>query len=613
MNTELDTAQKGMLDRHDPASISSKKLPSIEFFNKLDIEGAEFAVVVILISLSKSRNFDQLIGSHFFVAVTRASAKVVIVVNESTIDRSDDFSISPNGNVKLSGSQDIIDKRFRKVVNSIQASEKPEVLLIGRKPLHLDFQLDETPTFDPLIDDVSVYKREQSRVLYTTDVHKQSDLRTLQEFGVTTVVVADDTTSCPWRYDFYTSTLRLLTFFNTTNGKPFELLRFLQLDQSKFEELATLQNFCKQQSGNAKAKVLDPSETQNDAPIPDGLTFRWQNWEEKGDEHSKIGQNIFAFIMYSNTCKILEKQYKMNLSNMDKEKMESVKDDRKNLARLHTKCSRSFSEQFEHPLTELEIGNQQASNPKDFVVNFNKYILPAFNEALVAMDWNACWQETYERINEIVKSLRKFFETKQEDASPQITSDSSCLNELFSLVEKEKTESKVYRLQRQPNFPFGSDTPRFNDEIKKLNSAIEEHEKNFANSNVDQLILQRQEISRQARNLAQNSLEIMAENKINFPDSSVGFATLLVIKTQVTILFYASVQFAIEALSWDPCHRECYQVLFSTLDKFEEEIGLLKTMSLKVKEESYLRECILVDLSKLKKQKTCPIAGSSKT
>ena len=175
----IDEMPTAFEDRKSSDSRSVKP-PVVLFIDPMQYEGCEFPVVLILMDKSiYGTRLENGSNYSFSTAVTRASLKIVIIV--------DDSSLLDDENLKLClemEQSDFIEKRLEVIEYSISA--KPTFLFVGRCPdvEHFKRELNPPQTYLPDVEGISCYVGFFSRFLHIDDVYLESDLEKLNDFGI---------------------------------------------------------------------------------------------------------------------------------------------------------------------------------------------------------------------------------------------------------------------------------------------------------------------------------------------------------------------------------------------------------------------------------------------
>ena len=184
------------LEKRKSSDSHSVKPPVILFIDPMEYEGCEFPVVLILMDKSVWGTRSEKGSEHSLpTALTRASLKLVIVV--------EDFSLSDDDDLKLCLEKKQIDfiETKLKVIQSY-SSAKPTSLCVGRCPDVEHFERDMNPPqkYLPDVEGISCYVGRCSRFLHIDDVYLESDLKKLNDFGIEFIINWGKSIECEWHH-----------------------------------------------------------------------------------------------------------------------------------------------------------------------------------------------------------------------------------------------------------------------------------------------------------------------------------------------------------------------------------------------------------------------------
>ena len=406
--TSNDDATQNAVPRQDAAKITSAALPSISFFSEADIEGSEFGTIVILLRLKDPSHIPTGMGKYFFTAITRASIKVVIVLTDIASIR--DF--------QRSNSEDEITEQFQQAINIVREKREsqPSVIIVGNIPAVPGFhkQIGERSLQIPQIDGISLYVGEQSCFFHIDDVYKESDLTKLSHFGIRLIILFNQCTTCPWQFLFYYSSYRCIQNFREKNVNSFNIFNLMDLDENKIDDVICLVSFCSGQTGKPGLNKLNAVEQPDryGSPAPKGAVFSWDKWKAKAAEHYRLGQKIFAADKYVESIVLLERQYYSRISQQEVNVHGAIQD-RIDLAKLCTNVALMYMKHYEDPSDEqMEVFDRFRSQ-EDLGSTFENCMMIAFRHAMRAIEWNASWKRSFERITEMIVKMKEHYTEKE--------------------------------------------------------------------------------------------------------------------------------------------------------------------------------------------------------
>ena len=573
-----DDAAQNAVPRQDAAKLTSAALPSISFFSEADIEGSEFGTVIILLRLKDPSQIPTGMGKYFFTAITRASIKVVIVLTDTASIK--DF--------KRSNSEDELTEQFQQAINIIREKRElqPSVIIVGNIPDVPGFrkQIGERSLQVPQIDGISLYVGKQSCFLHIRDVYKESDLKKLSHFGIRLLILFNQCTTCPWQFLFYHSSLKCLKLFKEKNRNSFNFYNLSCLDENLINELLCVVRFCSETCGKTKkglpeAAISRPLGYYN-APTPKSVVFSWDKWKAKAAEHYRLGQKIFAADKYVESIVLLERQYYSRISQQQVNVHGAIQD-RIDLAKLCTNVALMYMKHYEDPSDEqMEIFDRFRSQ-EDLGSTFQNCMMTAFRHAMRAIEWNASWKRSFERITEMIVKMKEHYTEKE--SSLQNVSDT----ELEEIVKQEKSKEvdlSFAKFRKEVSFPL---SPFHQAKQDQLDHVIKLYKTEARSKPFDQLLALRKQISEMCKMLAQESSLLIQKRTV---DGKINFVALVQIGCEARQVFEYPVQLSMEALYWNPLEKGCYGILNQALDRLEKVVKFLERSATSLGQDAYLKQ-----------------------
>ena len=189
---EMPTA----FENRKSSDIRSVKPPVILFIDPKEYECCEFPVVLILMDkLICGTRIEKGSEFSFLTALTRASLKLVIVVDDSSLLDDEDLKLC------LEMKQIEFIEIILKVIESY-SSVKPAFLFVGRCPdvEHFQRELNPPQMYLPDVEGISCYVGRHSRVLHIDDVYLESDLEKLNDFRIKFIINWGKSIECEWHH-----------------------------------------------------------------------------------------------------------------------------------------------------------------------------------------------------------------------------------------------------------------------------------------------------------------------------------------------------------------------------------------------------------------------------
>ena len=274
----------------------SVKTPVVLFINPVEYEGCELPVILILMDKSiwgsRSKQDSEF---SFSTAVTRASLKLVIVADDSSLLDDEDLKLY------LEKKQiDFIEKRLKVIEYS--RSAKPTFLFVGRCANVENFERELNPPqmYLPDVEGISCYVGCFSRFLHIDDVYLESDLKKLNDFGIKFITNWRKSIECEWHHLYHLASQKCMENFQKKTPDAFELHEAgSNFDEQKHRKQVLLA-FLKQQSGESDIEIPCFTFSFDSQPqTSPELDTEWLKWKAKAVELYRIKKNNIGSVALS--------------------------------------------------------------------------------------------------------------------------------------------------------------------------------------------------------------------------------------------------------------------------------------------------------------------------
>ena len=320
-------------------------------------------------------------GSAILTAITRASLKVEIIVNN--------FSIPTEGD-RRNYLIDIQTEKLREVLSNVSGSknEKPRVLFVGKQPPVSDFQKEaECENYQlPAIEGIHLHKVEQGSFLHIDNIYAVSDFEKLLKFRVKKVFITYEEFSCKWKYLFSIASVHC--------GRSFALQHPQSLAFSSYVKNTSVMKFFY----DFHLEFLQPG-SKNSKPSLSGQEF-WKDfesvmpvdepvkrriWKDKAAELYKIGEITTAITMYECSIKLLKRRIE-SISIADGSHFELVENDKIELSNLFGTLSMIYTNHAS------DILNGTRLHYNFWNLHYEQVLVKAFRNAAEATKMRVNWQ-----------------------------------------------------------------------------------------------------------------------------------------------------------------------------------------------------------------------------
>ena len=504
-------------------------LPDIYFCDPEEVEGCEFAFILILLDLENLEIITSpFFRNHFLTAVTRATLKVDIIVKD--YDLADEEQIE--NCLARFGGENIKTAIKERLKNS---NNNSIVLFVGQMPNALD------KASDSGITGISVYQ--QNTFLHTDDIFLESDLEKLSELNVHQIFLANTNLSCKLDYFFYFASARCIKNFCERPSSNLSLFDKSFNSTTMTYRLKTFEAFLRQNAefSNEFHRTFW-HEIEDSTSLLLNQQMSWDKWVTKAEELYRINDVIFSIMALEVSMNLLQKQWKQNEVT---ENLEMANMDRKNLAKLCATVSRMFIEQIDTIV-------QQTRSDFDFQVLFvEDCLMKAFIHAANALQLDICFQ--YCHLVETVTEKMRLYSTEDN------------IGVALTHFDIEKSFGIELRgMQRKALFPEASLSAEFDSKLEALDSLICCHNRNISSSGNREL-LRRRKISYMAIKLSEESFCQILNACGEDGNAEKQFKTLFHAMMKI---FEYPVQLALLAKHWQISDK-CSQVLKPAFDELE--------------------------------------------
>ena len=557
---------------------SEASLPSIVFFEETsDLEGGEFGVVIILIHFEHVSDVPVAMKHKFFCAITRASTKLVILINNTQLGQCKQIDYETTVDERKCCLQKQVDERFQNLLKRIAENSltKPTVLLVGRKPNLSSFKEmanQDSGTTLPDIEGLSLYVGEGSSFLHIEDVFEESDLRKLHNFGIQFISLTLTSAACPWQNAFLRASGNLIIRFAMSNRNTF-LFRATGYS-GRENDLFSIIRFCTLHS-HGSYSFNGPTTTRSiqtfkNAPLLKSDFFRWHKWVEKGNSQYEVGQKEDAARVYKLSCEILKSQYDSEILAGN---MTAAEVTRTELAKVHVRVAEVYLELAKDPSSDYKIF-ERSNDSNEFL------IMEAISHALQAVIWDICAESSHEVFRNIAENIKYQYGRKTTELLDEKD------------VKKKSQADKTYldyqeQIWRQ-SANFSSDyCPELQKKLTEFSSSIANYKRLPASTSTTDINAARKDISNLgiylSREFLQNIRELSDDETVNSE-----LANKLIEAAQLIVEY--PIRLGFESLLWDPNNAETHSVVLSALARLQKIVARLQSLSKILEEEAHLIE-----------------------
>ena len=579
-------------------------LPCITFFETSEIEGSEFGVVIILIDIKHAENIPANAKHKFFCAITRATSKVVIILNETQLSGCKSYIIE-NGK-SCPCIHNGAEKQFKWHMLSVSSSSSPQpsTILIGRKPDSSFVKSDSKNVLKdiPKINGISIYTGEnEGTLLHINDIYMESDLEKLHQFGVRLLLLMPDFAKSRFIYKFYNKSALCLSAFCNKRQDMF-LMAGMSHTRRDFD-FCLIVDFCFQYSGmQIKTRKLDSNTWSNyDIFEPNDPHFCWKKWVEKGREVFRLGYTHRAFDIFRMSLTLLEKLY---FSKIARAALRSAKKERMELSDLNF----SVAEMFQNSALEDDDEDSYFSWPVASSNSFGYYIRKSLQHAMQGIWWNLCYELMYVRVKNILTIIIDNCETRMEIlARLAKQKDHMLITAELDISWKFKQKMRGDEIQRMIDWPvlfaMSADSPEYQEIKDEFEKSVETYKTLISSGKRDEKekekLSQCRDLAILAANLSRESLKLTSGQLPESSEDEVSFWSVKQVVNEIGQIMDHPVRQAFEAWFWDPLVIDGYEALSAAVKKLQTIVDRFHRSVRNMNEELHLSECILVDHNRL--------------
>ena len=593
-SNELETYVK--TDQFATKAVPSD-LPCVRFFKPGEIEGSEFGVVIILIGIKHVSEIHARIKHRFFSAITRATSKLVIVLNERQLSGCKEYV---NKNEKSCPCvQEGAEKQFNRHMVSILSNspKKPSTLFVGRKP-ESPFKKVESSNLSfeiPKIDGLTVYREERNKgaVLYIDDLFKKKDLEILHNFGVRSILLMPSILECRFTYDFYNKSGLCIEEFCK---KCQNLDLFMGMSHTRRDsDLFSVVNFCMDQAGMeiSSEKLGIKARYNYDRFEANNPYFCWEKWVEKGDEIFGLEYTNRAFEIYNTSLTLLEKLY---TSEITKTFLNSGKSERIELAKLNFSVAGKYLD-----LAIVETKKETYfSWPAAGSKYYGYYVSKLLQHFVHSIRWNAAYEEIYNSFPCIFTTIinqcqKQILELK--NSAPQKKSQKEDISRKFKLGMR---SDQIQRMFDWPVlFAMSADSPDYKKMKDEFEKSVERYKTLIStgkkNEKEKEKLSHCRDLAILAAKLSRESLKITSGQILESSGGEVNFWSVKQAVNEIGQFMDNPVRQAFEAWFWDPLVIDGYEALSAAVKKLQVIVNQLHARIDKIDKDLYLIECIRVE------------------
>ena len=566
------------------SKIQQTKLPAITFFRPNDIRGAEFGTVVILLDIRHAKEQLEPL-SDFFTALTRVSTKLLIIMNEDQLKGCQEVKeASPGKNQNCDCLSSYLEKRYQLFLDTLCYKPKmgPRYLILGKEP---DVPFFEKTKNQQMMErcpkGTSIFSKNHVSFLHIEDLYKESDLKLLFDLGIKHIVIAPEEVPCTLSKMFRMLSGMIVSHLRRTKFKHVEILSYWTNKEQIAWGLHLIHEFCKRQHG--RFSKLSNSELLSkyfSTPNFDHVQISWDKWKEKAAEIERLGGYFtLAACVYEVSYLILLQRCVSKISEGD---APSAVDQRTELSKICWKTSQMFS----HGASSREGMNWPMLWPRIRFHQRPSILMDAVRFALNSIIWDAYQEPNYDRIQLSVKKLEEFY--KDQLASVCLTDVMGNTCRMEQQISNERSDRLLLSVWDACDYSDQSfNCAQFIGRMERFNELINLYKSKLFVDSLNELINLRKEISKLGHELSERSLRLI---EASLTGNSESVMDIIQSSMHAKNLFDFSVKFAMEALKWSDTNKECYQTLFSALDRLEKVVEGIQLNLIKVDKESYLKE-----------------------
>ena len=523
----------------------SLKTPVVLFMDPEEYEGCELPVVLILMDKSMFVRMLGIFGFGFFVAVTRASLKLVIIVDDSSL---------PDEDLK----QTLATEQSKSLEDGLKLAEcdrftKPAMLVVGMRPDqagHFKRELNPPQMYLPDVDGISAYVGRHSRILHIDDLYLESDLKKLFDFRIKAIWFCSKSIECDWHHFYYVASMICTENFRQKTHCVFIAKNALFNFRDRKLRIKLFLAFLKQYLGESDTEIphLDFDVAPQTLPEKD---TDWLKWKSKAKELYRIRETRKAWALCVRSILMLGREYKKYIQQGDT--LSFLKSARE-LAKLWTNLS----------MIQLELADGIYNGKSNEDIDFWGLILDAFLNTMQAIRCDLSWSRSYERMNAIVKKLKRRYH--------------SCTTDSCDSRFDYRAEFSDFLNKNDPVLP-----PKINF-LKRFDELFDSIRLCQNNTHEKTDLQLRNKISSEAATLSQKSLKLIKLRDVHCCLACiVDRRRLVLLDAQARFIFEISVRLAMVSSKYSFQTNCPEKVLHSALKKLEEVVSQIREIGLNIR------------------------------
>ena len=534
--------------------------PSVWFFNTLEVEGAEFPIVILLTcSTYNKRDIKNTLG--FFSAITRATKKLVIVRSTGYTK----IDIKKEESAQLMGMREQLE-------NAFNSSGMDKIVIIGViqkfMPFKKKFSSDRT-IGHPNVESIQLLEGPGGKLVFQLDdIYRKEDIKELLRFGITGVIIVGDIENLhDLTKSFYSQTKYLLdlnrgTFTFTT----------INYYESFFHDLyygSKLNKFLNEKAQKQEQTAVEVIfEKKTEVPTS-GPSSKWAKWKEKATELYRSRDHVRALKTYENSFFLLDREQNDHIEKAD---FRTAFNDQKEKAKLKTNICKMILCFLEEDKFEGDLKEE----------SFQSRIYHAVCAAYEAIKLNPCWDRSYRRLSEIKQTVNRMVEKENKQFHETNTY-------IQKLIEQDVWRGKTNGLRCSDWDQLKVCDADFLARLKEVEKKRSEYEQAVQSLQFGNMVAQRSHLAERLSNLAKDNLTALKNSEPNADDiESRGYF----IESNMYQFLNFSLAFVLESFEWNPCSQQNREVLKNVSLVLEEWMTDIRSISTIMEDEIFFQRLV---------------------
>ena len=412
-------------------------MPLVKLFKPGELEGSEFSSVIILINFKHVIDIGHYIRNEFLTSISRATTKTAIIINQEQLNECRE-SENQNGSCCAFEAHERYFDEIRR-----ERDVTTRYLMIGPKlPTVSDFvQSDHQPAPIREIPDIILYVARDGTASfwYCQDVYQWSHLEKVYNGGIRKIVILDDSFYPP----FYQHTIRMITLYSEKKNYAFNIRSPKASTRESAGELISILKYCQE-------LCKRPPELSTFYRVwarrPYTNYFTWKQWKAKATEAYRVNKNFLALELYTVTLDILKDEYNAlllldgNVLLAAENRIERAKL-LTNRALMSVNATKVKVDSEEYIHRKHQHFCYQDLHPFEFLFS----LIRAIQFSLKAIEVNACWIRSYNRLSKAIEELKQYFADEQHRME-DMDSESSSDVRIKELIDREKKNKSIVEL-----------------------------------------------------------------------------------------------------------------------------------------------------------------------